>query len=1146
MSHRPVNKMIHRKKYLALAKDFLKVFYRGRNDVFATWYPRKDGGSGYAFSCEHKFDSKRCPYSRHYRGPERGCRDCSNRQYKTIGVEDVFKHFEGKTPLGVYPLVPDVAVDDAQGQQTVLHNATWLVAFDFDDHDEEGQKDPHKDAGRDVVQLHETMETLEIPHLVESSKSAKGFHVWVFFQHPIAAFKVRRVFQAVLEEAQLVGEEHQHHSSYDRMFPHQDSLSGPDDLGNLILVPLSGRFTKRGGSKFVDPENDLKAYDKKKQVKLVHQLAAQMDNGGDLICPESKLDELAADWKIDLTKNPTRSSSKSQAGLPPGVDPSTLPVENYGINPDGGLLQGVDQVVENCAFLRWCGEHPTSVTEPLWKDMISNFCRFEGGNTLIHEYSAKDSSRYDAADTDKKIEHLKESSGPITCQQIIADGSTVCPKGGCGKHIIAPVSFARRELTAPKKADDLLAAIPKDGDLADKTKALFQFYDHLATMLEGERRIYYEELRTCHGIPIGDSKKSVQTLVRRKREKNHDKPAIRDVFHGEIFEDPYQRLYYLDSDHLNENGEVERRVISSFIVKPKERIRLAHSGEFEQSDEIILADLHTRKGRIFPDQRFNRSAFTTKQSFIRALPSYDCQWSGSDNNIQGLLRLISEEDLPEMRGTTVLGYLHDGKQDLWAVADGVLSDQGKVEDSDIVFVDDHNPLPRKVQYNYIPDGDTKELTRQVYELLPKVNELPVLLPTIGWFFATVMKARFRRQRIIDRFPILFLWGTQGSTKTSLLSNIFWPLFGIDGAEPFSATQTDFSFLRLLSATNGIPVFVDEFKPHDMPKFRLDSVLRLMRRIYSGEEETRGNANKSITSYHLQAPLVMAGETRPNVPAILERILSVNPNKNTIKDHPECTVAYNKLRSLKLNGFTPSYIAWSLSVDPMQVWSNAEKRATSAVNAVKGTRDVPVRLVENLSIMMVGLELYEAYGEHIGLSKDELGFGEKDVHQAVTHMLDDLLEGESGVKSGLDQFIEMLSVLARTGQIKEGIHYAYRDTAPDKLYIHFRSCHSAFLEHVRRTGYDGEVLDHNAIRRQMRESFQRGGYVTDMGKIIKSNGRSARMIELSLDALCESLDFDAFPKRETDYQGGCPFNPDDYEREYDSEFLHQENDDEPPF
>lgn len=1146
MSRRPSRIKMNRKKHLPLAKDFLNIFFRGRNDVFSTWYERKDGGSGYGFSCQNKFNDKHCPYSRNYQGNERGCRDCSNRKYKPIGIEDAFKHFEGNNPLGVYPLVPEVAVSGEDGKQTLLQNATYFVAFDFDDHNDEGQKDPLKDAGRDVLRLHETLEALEIPHLIESSKSAKGFHVWIFFKDPIAAFKVRRVFQAVLEEAQLAGEDYQQHSSYDRMFPHQDSLSGPDDLGNLILVPLSGRFTKQGGSKFVNPDDSLKAFDRKSQVDMVHALAAQIKNGGEMLCEESRLDELAAEWKIDLTKKHSHPAHTQATGLPPGIDPSTLPIEDYGIRPDGELLQGLEHVVKNCSFIRWCGEKASSVTEPLWKDMISNLCRFECGDKLIHEYSSNDAARYNAADTDKKIEHLKGSSGPITCKQIMADGSTICPKAGCGEHIIAPISFARHELTAPKKAGELLEAIPKDGDLAEKTTALSRFYNQLANMLEGERRVYYDELRKRHGIPVGDSKKSIQTLIRRKQKKNNDKPAIRDVFNGQIFEDAYEHLYYLDGEHQNEDGEVERRVISSFIVKPKQRIWLAKGGEFDQSDEIIIADLQTRKGRIFEDRHFARTAFTSKQNFIRSLPSYDCQWSGNDNNIQGLLRVISEIKIPELRGTTVLGYLRDGNKDLWALQDGILSEKGKVEDTDIIFVDDHNPLPRKVRYDYLPDADSKKLALQVYDLLPKVNELSVVLPVIGWFFATVMKARFRRQRIVDRFPLLFLWGTQGSAKTSLLSNIFWPLFGIDGAEPFSATQTDFSFLRLLSATNGIPVFIDEFKPYDMPKFRLDSVLRLMRRIYSGEEETRGNANKSITSYHLQAPLVMAGETRPNVPAILERILSVNPNKNTIKDHPEFTAAYHKLRSIRLNGFAPAFISWSLSIDPVKIWSEAQQRATQAVDAVKASRDVPVRLVENLSLMMVGLILYEEYGAHIGLTKDKLGFDDDDIQDAVAVMLDDLLEGESGVKSGLDQFMETLSVLARTKQIKEGVHYAYRDTAPDKLYIHFRSCHAAFLEHIRRTGSDGEVLDHNAIRRQMRESTQRGGYVTDMGKIIKSYGRSARMIELDLDALCDSLDFDSFPKYETPPQGGNPFNPDDYERDDESDFLHQEDNDEPPF
>ena len=61
-----------------------------------------------------------------------------------------------------------------------------------------------------------------------------------------------------------------------------------------------------------------------------------------------------------------------------------------------------------------------------------------------------------------------------------------------------------------------------------------------------------------------------------------------------------------------------------------------------------------------------------------------------------------------------------------------------------------------------------------------------------------MKASF--MKVTGAFPTLFVWGTQGSGKSSLCIDIMWPLFGVRDAEPYSATETEFALLKLLTST----------------------------------------------------------------------------------------------------------------------------------------------------------------------------------------------------------------------------------------------------------------------------------------------------------------------------------------------------------
>jgi hypothetical protein len=142
-----------------------------------------------------------------------------------------------------------------------------------------------------------------------------------------------------------------------------------------------------------------------------------------------------------------------------------------------------------------------------------------------------------------------------------------------------------------------------------------------------------------------------------------------------------------------------------------------------------------------------------------------------------------------------------------------------------------------------------------------------------------MKASF--MKAVGSFPTLFVWGTQGSGKSSLCIDIMWPLFGVRDAEPYSATETEFALLKLLTSTRSVPVFIDEYKPYDMQRQRLNTLHRYLRRLYRGESEERGRPDLRVVTFHLQSPLCLAGETRPTEAALLERILTSNPSKTTI-------------------------------------------------------------------------------------------------------------------------------------------------------------------------------------------------------------------------------------------------------------------------
>jgi hypothetical protein len=89
-----------------------------------------------------------------------------------------------------------------------------------------------------------------VPAYLERSRSGNGGHVWIFFDQPYPSHKSRKVFVNFLVQAgsfSIFDKE----SSFDRLFPNQDYLSGKG-LGNLIALPLHKPAIEKGNSCFVD------------------------------------------------------------------------------------------------------------------------------------------------------------------------------------------------------------------------------------------------------------------------------------------------------------------------------------------------------------------------------------------------------------------------------------------------------------------------------------------------------------------------------------------------------------------------------------------------------------------------------------------------------------------------------------------------------------------------------------------------------------------------------------------------------------------------------------------------------------------------------------------------------------------------------
>ncbi len=211
----------------------LYSLFRGRKDVYSRRSINKDGHAVYYPVCENFWKSGLCPKRE---GKKIKCAECSNRAWAPLSQRVLLSHLQGQKEdgtdvVGIYPMLED--------------ETCHFLVFDFDNHDGEAL-----DWKNEVDTMRQICTRLEVPCMVERSRSGNGAHIWLLFSEPISAETARKFGAALLTKgAEFVNIKT--FQSYDRMLPAQDHMP-QGGLGNLIALPLEGQALQKGNSAFVN------------------------------------------------------------------------------------------------------------------------------------------------------------------------------------------------------------------------------------------------------------------------------------------------------------------------------------------------------------------------------------------------------------------------------------------------------------------------------------------------------------------------------------------------------------------------------------------------------------------------------------------------------------------------------------------------------------------------------------------------------------------------------------------------------------------------------------------------------------------------------------------------------------------------------
>jgi hypothetical protein len=354
--------------------------------------------------------------------------------------------------------------------------------------------------------------------------------------------------------------------------------------------------------------------------------------------------------------------------------------------------------------------------------------------------------------------------------------------------------------------------------------------------------------------------------------------------------------------------------ISTFKIKP----RLLLEGDDE---DFILCDVTADgTGHIWKSEVLPISALATRHNLKRWCTKASWIWLGRDADVEALqihlVGTLQGMGMPHTYATHTLGlqYTPDGDKFYYVANNAVMDNEGHIwrideEPGPIMYVDQKREVPVIHLGELEPDID---MLRDLCKLLPKLNAPEIIWPLIGWFMATPLKPLI--EKLGYRFPILNVFGTRGSGKTTVILRVFHPLLGYMDERSYDAKTTRFVTLVLLGSTYSVPVAFSEFRVASVGDF-----VRYVLLAYDTGNDPRGRADQTTTGYPLRAPFSVDGEDMFEDSASLERIIAVRMIPASISEGTAAHAAFGKIGGVDLPMTLPNRIRGNLVV----VWAGIQ-------------------------------------------------------------------------------------------------------------------------------------------------------------------------------------------------------------------------------
>lgn len=560
---------------------------------------------------------------------------------------------------------------------------------------------------------------------------------------------------------------------------------------------------------------------------------------------------------------------------------------------------------------------------------------------------------------------------------------------------------------------------------------------------------------------ISGEKYLAHTLEQVREKSRTVKRADKNINFGDFIET--EDGYYMERSR-------GRQRVSTFLFTPT--LLLEEEKQGGQGEDVLVGDIDA-SGYHWTNVKMPRSAFNDRRALDKYLTASAWVWLGRDDDVRMLLpyllKKLQERGLPRSKATKVLGRHGDkfvltnqtlDPENLWWGVDGPL-----------VHLESGKEVP-KIAASF--DDAAPDLSK-----IALINQPEVFWSVLGWFAATPMKTLFESRGY--RFPILNVYGTRGSGKTSLIREM-QRLFGYEAPTAYDCTTTRFVMLGLLGYSNAVPVSFSEFRASVGER-----ITRFILLAYDTGHDQRGRGDQTTVDYPLSAPFTVDGEDIVSDAACKERIIAVNLHPEAIAEGTEAYLAFGHLRTQNLKGFYGPYLRHTLTLNFDDLLKEASRQMFEAF-----PETLPDRVRNNMIVVRAG---QLAFLEH---TNQQVGFNTT-VRNAFEPILSSVWSADLGRGQILaDDFAEGVCNAVASGRVD-----FFHVVESRIVWFQLATTFDWWKRHRRTTG--SLTLDRDAIRNQLLErDVEKGGKGQYVVKPKMVQGRWCYGISLS-HAIASGLD-----------------------------------------